>query len=112
MESPRSRFIWVWRRVLACCLPTPIRKELRWPGHRTGKSEPTVVTALPYRLAPDIAVEASGLMVVDTAPRLEADVPALAALGDFDRDSNTPHYAASLRHRAPSESLKLRVDPS
>ena len=60
----------------------PQGTALAWAQER-GKSEPTVVAALPYQLRARIAVEASGLVVVDTAPRLEADVPGLAALGDL-----------------------------
>jgi chromosome partitioning protein len=65
------------------CDSDPQNTAVEWSKERNSP-EPEVVAALPYQLHEQISrAEPSALVVVDTAPRLEADVPGLAALADL-----------------------------
>lgn len=82
--------------VLADC--DPQATALAWAQERH-KREPTVIGALPYQLDRHVSrTNGSTLMVVDTAPRLEADVPELAAMANLiviPIRPNMPDLAAS-----------------
>jgi chromosome partitioning protein len=76
----------------------PQGTSLAWAQERRMR-EPTVIGALPHQLDKHIShTNGSALMVVDTAPRLEADVPELAAMADLiiiPIRPNMPDLAAS-----------------
>src|SRR5690242_14112794 len=82
--------------TLADC--DPQGTSLAWAQERH-RREPTVIGALPYQLDRHISqTNGSTLMIVDTAPRLEADVPELAAMADLiiiPIRPNMPDLAAS-----------------
>jgi chromosome partitioning protein len=82
--------------VLADC--DPQATALAWAQERHQR-EPTVIGALPHQLDRHISgTNGSTLMVVDTAPRLEADVPELAAMASLiviPIRPNMPDLAAS-----------------
>jgi chromosome partitioning protein len=76
----------------------PQATALAWAQERH-MAEPTVIGALPYQLDKQISrTNSCKLIVVDTAPRLEADVPGLLALSDLiviPVRPNMPDLAAS-----------------
>jgi chromosome partitioning protein len=82
--------------MLADC--DPQGTSLAWAQERH-RREPTVIGVLSHQLDRHLShTNGSTLMVVDTAPRLEADVPALAALADLiviPIRPNMPDLAAS-----------------
>lgn len=76
----------------------PQATALAWAQERH-MAAPTVIGALPYQLEKQLSpTNGCRLIVVDTAPRLEADVPGLLALSDLiviPVRPNMPDLAAS-----------------